>query len=232
MSFDRRPETSFPRRPGTSFPLAGLFVLADDDPRWPHDPVAQARAACAGSAAVVQLRTKHATDRIALAWAREIRALTREAGVGFFVNDRFDLALLAEADGVHLGQEDLAPDRLPPEARSRLLVGRSTHDEAQLDRAATEPVDYVAFGPVFGTASKDSPYTPRGLEALGKAAAHVAPKPLVAIGGIGEAEAGAVATAGAAGFAVISAVAGATDPLEATRRLVEAFGMTRSEQTG
>ncbi|MBW2241054.1 MAG: thiamine phosphate synthase [Deltaproteobacteria bacterium] len=214
-----------------SFALAGLFVLADDDPRWSHDPVAQARAACAGGAAVVQLRTKHATDRVALAWAREIRELTREAGVGFFVNDRFDLALLAEADGVHLGQEDLAPEQLPAEARARLQVGRSTHDEAQLIRAMTEPVDYVAFGPVFGTRSKESPYTPRGLEALSKAAARVAPKPLVAIGGIGEAEAGAVEAAGAAGFAVISAVAGAADPLEATRRLVEAFGVTRLEES-
>ncbi|MCP5068298.1 MAG: thiamine phosphate synthase [bacterium] len=214
-----------------NFPLAGLFVLADDDPRWSPDPVAQARAACAGGAAVVQLRAKHATDRVVLTWAREIRDLTREAGVGFFVNDRFDLALLAEADGVHLGQDDLAPDRLPAEARSRLLVGRSTHDEAELARAAAEPVDYVAFGPVFGTASKDSPYTQRGLEALRSAAARVAPKPMIAIGGVGEAEAGAVAASGAAGFAVISAVAGAADPQAATRRLVEAFGCVHASGT-
>ena len=211
--------------------LAGLFVLADDDPRWPHDPVEQARAACAGGAAVVQLRAKRATDRQALTWAREIRALTRDSGVGFFVNDRFDLALLVEADGVHLGQDDLAPERLPEKARARLRVGRSTHDEAKLARAVTEPIDYVAYGPVFGTASKDSPYTARGLEALGSAAARTAPIPLVAIGGIGVAEAAAVAAAGAAGFAVISAVAGAHDPLEATRRLVEAFGMAHPENT-
>ena len=209
--------------------LAGLFVLADDNPRWRHDPLVQARAACAGGAAVVQLRAKHATDRQVLAWAREIRALTRDSGVGFFVNDRFDLALLAGADGVHLGQDDLAPECLPTEARARLQVGRSTHDEAQLARAANEPIDYVAYGPVFGTVSKNSPYAARGLEALGKAAAQAAPRPLVAIGGIGEAEAAAVASAGAAGFAVISAVAGAPDPLEATRRLVEAFGGAGSE---
>lgn len=209
--------------------LTGLFVLADDGPRWPHDPVEQARAACVGGASVVQLRAKHATDRQILAWAREIRALTRDAGIGFFVNDRFDLALLADADGVHLGQNDLAPERLPTQARARLQVGRSTHDEAQLTRARTEPIDYIAYGPVFDTASKESPYTARGLEALGKAAASATPTPLVAIGGIGVAEAAAVAAAGAAGFAVISAVAGARDPLEATRRLVEAFRTARPE---
>lgn len=211
--------------------LTGLFVLADDDPRWPHGPLEQARAACTGGAAVVQLRAKHATDRQVLAWAREIRALTRDTGVGFFVNDRFDLALLVDADGVHLGQDDLAPERLPEKARARLQIGRSTHDEAQLARAVTEPIDYVAYGPVFGTASKDSPYTARGLEALSDAAARVAPTPLIAIGGIDVAEAADVAATGAAGFAVISAVAGARDPLEATRRLVEAFGMAHPEDT-
>ncbi len=211
--------------PGAANALRGLHVLADDDPRWPRGPVEQARAACAGGAAVVQLRAKRATDRDALVWAREIRACTRDAGVLFFVNDRFDLALLAWADGVHLGQEDVPPGRLPEPARGRLLVGRSTHDDDQLAQALAEPVDYVAFGPVFGTASKESPYTARGLPALGRAAARVEPKPLVAIGGIGPAEVPAVAAAGAAGFAVISAVAGAEDPLVATRRLVEAFPM-------
>ena len=119
--------------------LAGLHVLADDDPRWPRDPVAQAEAACAGGAAVVQLRCKRATDGEALRLAGAVRARTRAAGVLFVVNDRFDLALAAEADGVHLGQEDLPPARLPAAARERLLVGRSTHTLAQARAAAREP---------------------------------------------------------------------------------------------
>jgi thiamine-phosphate pyrophosphorylase len=199
--------------------FAGLHVLADDDPRWPRDPVAQARAACAGGAPVVQLRAKYATDVQALAWAREIRALTRECGVLFVMNDRFDLALASDADAVHLGQEDLPPERIPPAARERLAVGRSTHDLEQARRAADEPVDYVAFGPLFGTRSKDSPYTARGLEALGAVVEAVGPRPVIAIGGIDGDKLAEVVAAGAAGAAVIAAAAGATDAEAAVREL-------------
>jgi len=210
--------------------LRGLHVLADDDPRWPRGPVAVARAACAGGAAVVQLRAKHATDAETLRWAEAIRPLTRDAGVLFLVNDRFDLALAAEADGVHLGQTDLPPGRLPQAARERLLVGRSTHTEAQAHAARDEPVDYVAFGPVFGTRSKDSPYEARGLELLARAAALAAPLPLVAIGGIDAGNAARVAGAGAAGVAVLSAVVAAADPEAATRALVAALAAPRGER--
>lgn len=201
----------------------GLHVLVDDDPRWSRDPVAQARDACAGGAPVVQLRAKHATDGETLAWARAIRALTREAGARFVVNDRFDIALLAQADAVHLGQDDLPPDALPEEVRARLAVGRSTHTREQLRASAAEGVDYVAFGPVFGTCSKDSAYDARGLDALREAIATVAPRPLVAIGGISPDRVAALRAAGAAGFAVISAVAAAADPQAATADLVARF---------
>jgi thiamine-phosphate pyrophosphorylase len=176
---------------------------------------------------VIQLRAKHATDEQTLAWARAIRILTRGHGVLFIVNDRYDLALLAEADGVHLGQADLPPGRLPPEARRRLLVGRSTHDPAQASAATREPVDYVAFGPLFATTSKRSNYEPRGLSALRQVSAHVAPRPLVAIGGIDADGAAQAREAGAAAAAVISAVAGARDPLAATAALVRAWQSTR-----
>jgi thiamine-phosphate pyrophosphorylase len=198
-------------------------VLADDDPRWGLDPVAQARAACAGGAAVVQLRAKRAIDRDALAWCGEIREITRASGTLFVVNDRFDLALAAGADGVHLGQEDIPPDRLPPEARERLLVGRSTHDAEQALCACREPIDYLAFGPIFGTTSKDSPYDARGLGALGEIAALSGSLPLVAIGGIDLQRVAQVIRAGAAAAAVISAVAAAEDPVAATRALVSAI---------
>ena len=202
----------------------GLHVLADDDPRWRQDPVGQARDACEGGAQVVQLRAKHATDSQALEWAREIRGLTRAAGARFVVNDRFDLAMLAEADAVHLGQGDLPPHALPREARARLAVGRSTHTPAQLEATRAEDVDYVAFGPVFGTTSKDSEYTARGLESLEAAVRIASPRPLVAIGGIQFDHLPDLRSAGAAGFAVISIVASASDPAAQTRLLVRAFG--------
>jgi thiamine-phosphate pyrophosphorylase len=208
--------------------LRGLHVLADDDPRWPHDPVAQARAACAGGAAVVQLRAKRAGDRDALAWADAIRELTLRAGVLFFVNDRFDLALATGADGVHLGQQDLPPAAIPSTLRERLLVGRSTHTPAELRAARDEPVDYVAFGPVFGTRSKASEHEPCGLARLTAAVREAAPRPLIAIGGIRSDNTAAVMSAGAAGIAVISAVAAADDPEAATRALVRAISAAAS----
>jgi len=207
--------------------FAGLHALADDDPRWPNDPVAQAAAACAGGASVVQLRCKHASDREALDWARAIRRLTRRAALCFVVNDRFDLALAAEADAVHLGQDDLPPERVRSAAGAALAIGRSTHDETQLARACAEPVDYVAYGPVFGTRSKESRHAPRGVEALAAAAKAVAPRPLVAIGGISAGNLSAVLRAGAAGVAVISAIAAQPEPERATRELVGAIERAR-----
>ncbi len=211
---------------------AGLHVLADDDPRWRLDPVAQARAAVRGGAAVVQLRCKHATDSQRLDWARAIRALTREAGTRFVVNDRFDLALLAQADAVHLGQGDLPPGALPRDARARLAIGRSTHTRSQLEAAREEDVDYIAFGPVFGTTSKVSEYTARGCDAVAEAVRLAAPRPLVAIGGIERRHLGDLRDAGVAGVAVISAILGATDPEAATRTFVRDLSLASDASSG
>lgn len=212
--------------PGDAY--RGLHVLVDDDPRWGRDPVEQARAACRARVPVVQLRAKRAGDRTALAWAREIRALTRASGSRFVVNDRFDLALLAEADAVHLGQDDLPPSALPREVRARLAVGRSTHTPEQLEAARGEDVDYVAYGPVFGTRSKDSPFAARGLDALADAVRLAAPRPLVAIGGLELGHLGEIRALGVAGVAVISAVAAAADPEQAAAALIDAFDARRA----
>ncbi|MEN8182304.1 MAG: thiamine phosphate synthase [Myxococcota bacterium] len=208
---------------GAATPVLGLHVLADDDPRWALDPVAQARAACLGGTQVVQLRAKHATDRQVLAWAAAIRAITRRYRVVFFMNDRFDLALAAGADGVHLGQDDLPPGRLPQRARRRLRVGLSTHSTEQVRAACAQEVDYVAYGPIFATPTQEKAGEGRGLEALSEAARLAAPLPLVAIGGIDAERARRVVEAGAAGLAVISAVAAAPDPVAATRALARWF---------
>jgi thiamine-phosphate pyrophosphorylase len=201
--------------------LRGLMVLADDAPNWKIDPIDQARAACEGGASVVQLRAKRATDAVALEWAEAIREITRKFDVGFFVNDRFDLALAADADGVHLGQDDIPPSRIPMAARSRLLVGRSTHSLEQAREACEESVDYIAFGPIFSTGSKDSPCDPRGVERLAEVVRAVQPQPVIAIGGIDLGNVARVAEAGVAGIAVISAIAKAADPRRAARELAE-----------
>jgi thiamine-phosphate pyrophosphorylase len=209
------------RRHATRF--GGLHVLADDDPRWPRDPVAQAEAACRGGAAVVQLRAKHATDARVVEWGRAIRVLTRASGAHFVLNDRFDLALLTEADAVHLGQNDLPPSALSPEIRAKLAIGRSTHTAQQATAALRENVDYLAFGPLFDTRSKKSEYAARGLVQLREIAALSGSLPVVAIGGINAHNAAQVAAAGAAGIAVISAVAGADDATRVARDIAGAF---------
>ena len=201
----------------------GLHVIVDDDTRWPRDPVTQAEAACLGGARVLQLRAKRAPDRQTLHWARRIRRVTQEAGVLFVLNDRFDIALLAEADAVHLGQEDVSPVQIPSEIRDALDIGRSTHDLEQAERALDEGARYIGYGPVFGTQSKDTPYAARGIDGLAEIAAAVRPLPVIAIGGIGATAASCIHSAGAAGLAVISSVAAAPDPVGATRELAKAF---------
>jgi len=208
--------------------LRGLMVLADDAPDWKRDPVEQARAACEGGASIVQLRAKRATDSLALEWAEAIREITRHFEAGFFVNDRFDLALAAEADGVHLGQDDLAPASIPAAVRSRLLVGRSTHTLAQANEACEESVDYIAFGPIFATGSKASSCEPRGIERLEEVVRAVQPRPVFAIGGIDLGNVARVVATGVAGIAVISAIADASD----SRRAARAFVDTLRERGG
>lgn len=191
----------------------GLYAILDVDVLArrgvdAHAPgVAESIASALLSARPValQLRAKSDGARATLALLRRIAPLARGASVPFFANDRPDLALLAEADGVHVGQDDLPLEdvrRIAPGLR----LGVSTHDLAQLSRALDARPDYVAFGPVFGTSSKANPDPVVGLEGLRAAAARAreAGVPLVAIGGVDRARARAVADAGATAGAVIS----------------------------
>jgi thiamine-phosphate pyrophosphorylase len=159
---------------------------------------------------LLQLRAKDLGARETLELARALAPLCRGAGTLFFVNDRPDLAVLAGADGVHLGQSDLSVADVRRFAPA-LKIGASTHDFTELEAALAEQPDYVAFGPVFATSSKPNPEPVVGLDALGEAArrARAARIPLVAIGGIDRERAPAVARLGVSG-----AVIGALLPLD------------------
>ena len=165
----------------------------------------------------MQLRTKHATDRQTLDWARSIRALTRRAGVLFILNDRFDLALAAEADGVHLGQLDL-PVRHARSIADRLgeplVIGATATTAEAAAEAEAAGADYIGFGPVFPTASKANPASVKGLEGL-RAACEAVSVPVVAIAGITPERVAPCLDAGAWGVAVLSAVTCAADPAAA-----------------
>ncbi|MEY3284207.1 MAG: hypothetical protein RIR86_2220 [Acidobacteriota bacterium] len=167
--------------------------------------VAIVRQMLAGGARLIQLRDKEGTAKDLFDAAREILPMTRAAGGRLIINDRVDVALTAEADGVHLGQEDLTVE----EAREILgpgkIIGISTHNRAQFEAALTTTADYIAVGPIFTTTSKENPDPVVGLELL-REARGLTDRPIVAIGGIDLDRATQVIEAGADSVAVISAL--------------------------
>lgn len=186
-----------------------------------------AEAAILGGATAVQLRMKEAPARAMLETARRVAARCRDAGVAFIVNDRVDVALAAEAAGVHVGQDDL-----PAEAARALLgagpflgVSAATREEAAA--ASGGGADYLGVGAVYATATKADAGEAVGLARIREVAASCG-LPIVGIGGITIDNAAAVIRAGAAGVAVIAAVTMADDMAEATRRLREEVDRARA----
>ena len=165
-----------------------------------------------------------------LATASAVVQLAHRHQARLVVNDRADIARLAEADGVHIGQEDLPPAAVRALVGDAAIVGLSTHTMEQVDRAVLEPVTYVAIGPVFGTATKATGYEPIGLGMVRAAARRAAARglPLVAIGGITLENAASVLDAGAASVAVISDLLATGDPEARARAFVDR--LSRSER--
>jgi thiamine-phosphate pyrophosphorylase len=160
-----------------------------------------AKAFLDGGAGILQLRHKQHWSRTAFDTAREVARMCREAGALFIVDDRADIAMLLEG-GLHVGQDDLSPRDARRLMGSEAVIGFSSHNMQQVCAAGGEPVDYVAFGPLFTTASKRNPDPLTGIEGLKECRALVE-KPLVAIGGITRETAPAVLAAGADSVAVI-----------------------------
>ena len=177
-------------------------------------------AALDGGIRGVQLREKDLDGRALYALAERLRVLTRRYGARLLVNDRIDVALAVEADGVHLGH-----DSFPVEtARSLLgparLIGASTHSEAEID--AAQAADFIVFGPVYATPSKAAYGAPQGLNKLQRAVVQ-STVPVLAIGGITAARVPEIIETGAQGIALISAIGAAPDPAQAARGLVRAM---------
>jgi thiamine-phosphate pyrophosphorylase len=180
------------------------------------------REAARGGASVFQLREKTLADRELLALARDVRRWTREAGVLFVVNDRPDIARLAEADGVHLGQDDLTVKDARRVVGPEILIGVSTHSVEQLRQAVLDGADYVGVGPTFPSKTKEFDHFP-GLDFVHAASAETS-LPTFALGGIGTENVAQVVAAGARRVAVSSAICAAPDPEQAARLLVAALG--------
>jgi len=210
--------------------ISRLNAIVDADTAaragWPL--VDLAKAYLTGGATFLQLRAKHMASGELLDRAAAIEELARTAAAILIVNDRPDIARLADADGVHVGQDDLAPSQVRSLIGADAVVGLSTHTVEQIDRALEQPVNYVAIGPVFGSVTKSTGYDRVGLVMVGEAAkrAHARGVPLVAIGGITLMTAPSVIDAGAASVAVIGDLLATGDPEKRTReflaRLAEA----------
>jgi thiamine-phosphate pyrophosphorylase len=205
--------------------LHGLYGIVGDE--GPLAPLEWARALANGGACAIQLRFKRSTPREALALARSIRAALPDALL--IIDDRPDLAVLADADGVHVGDEDLPPTEARAVVGPDRLVGVTARSSSAARAAVQAGADHLGVGPVFPSRTKTIDAPSLGLAGLRTVCRTAAPVPVVAISGIDEGNIGEVARTGAACAAVIAAVGSSEDPLDATRQLAAAFVAGRPE---
>ena len=198
--------------------LAPLYAILDPEQTKGRTPTTVLRQLLEGGVKTLQLRVKAMPPSEFLELANAARAQTRAAGCQLIVNDRVDIALACDADGVHLGQDDL-PLAVGRKLMGQRIVGISTHDLVQAREAERNGADYIGFGPMFGTTTKGTGYSARGVEMLVQIRAGVK-IPIVAIGGINEQNVQQVWQAGADAAAIISDILGADDVVSKTRRII------------
>ena len=181
-----------------------------------------------GGAKLIQLREKRMSPREFLHDAREALKVARSAGVKIIINDRVDIAMAIGADGVHLGQTDM-----PVAAARRLFgddatIGLSTHNSKQVDDALDLPINYLAFGPVFPTATKENPDLIVGVDLLSEIKRRAGSLPLIAIGGITKERVPAVLAAGADSVAVVSALLDPTASIAENLKVLRSLASTQA----
>lgn len=210
---DRKPSETMRKR------LRGVYVITEPSLA---DPVESTAKVLAGGAQIVQLRAKSANTRQLIAWGQAMRTLTRQHNALLIVNDRLDVALAIEADGVHLGQDDLPVPMARKIGGDRLIIGVSAETVEEARQAEAEGADYLGVGPMFATTTKPDAGTPVGPERLREIKQSVSIS-VFGIGGIQLENASQVLQAGADSICVISAVLAHPDPTEAVRELVGLF---------
>jgi thiamine-phosphate pyrophosphorylase len=183
----------------------------------------------AGGVKIIQYREKrpHTSHRVMLDECRQLRALTREHGVLFIVNDHVDIAMLTDADGVHVGQDDLPVDQVRKLVGPNKIIGLSTHSPQQAQEAMDIGADYIGVGPIFSTQTKDDVCDPVGLEYLAYAVKNVS-IPFVAIGGIKTGNIEQVSRLGAKTICLVTEIVGADDIAAMTRTLIAQMASSRT----
>lgn len=206
-----------------------LYLVTDRTLSLGRSTVEVVRAAIRGGVSCVQLREKGCSTREFMDEARLLKALLAGTGVPLFINDRLDVALAVGADGVHLGQNDLAIADARRLVGNRMIIGISAESVADAIRAEAEGADYIGASPVFITPTKTDTAPPLGLDGL-RAIRRAVQLPLVAIGGINANNAAQVLRAGADGLAVVSAIVSAPCPRTAAAGLRQRIQSTHNEE--
>ncbi len=208
-------------RQGKRGKIAGLYAIIDSRFLGKRDHLKVAEELIKGGVSVIQLRDKSTPKAELLPIAQKLQRLCTEKGVLFIVNDHLDIALAANADGLHLGQEDLAIAVVKRLLPMDMILGGSVNTVEQAQKAESDGADYIAVGSMYPTESKEKPVVV-GVGRLQEARGVVS-LPLVAIGGISKDNANEVAANGADAAAVISALLGAKDIAEAARSIIKSF---------
>ncbi|MCB9497488.1 MAG: thiamine phosphate synthase [Fibrobacteria bacterium] len=196
------------------------YLVTDPRLNGGRDEETVIRAAASGGINLFQFRSKHLSKREYFAQATRLAAVCRELGVSLLLNDHVDIAALVDCDGIHVGQSDLHPAQVRALLGPDKTIGLSTHTVEQALAAQESGADYINIGPVFATATKDTPVVPVGLEMV-RAVTAVSHLPVTTMGGIKHGNAGSVVAAGANRVAVVTAVTEAPDIARAARELVE-----------
>ena len=187
-----------------------IYALTDSRLALGRSVEEQARALLSAGVKILQYREKHASAGRMLEECRILRRLTQEAGAAFIVNDHIDIAMLVDADGVHVGQDDLPVTEVRRLLGPDKIIGLSTHSPEQAKAAVLAGADYIGVGPIFATQTKEDVCAPVGFSYLAWVTNHIS-LPFVAIGGIKEHNIGEVARRGAKCCALVSELVGAPD---------------------
>jgi len=198
-----------------------IYLVTDDSYFKGRDVLETIEKAIRGGITAVQYRFKNKATKDMYEELLKLRELTEKYNVLLFVNDRVDLAMAVSADGVHVGREDLPPDVIRKLVGDSMYIGYSVNDTSLVEEANNLPVDYIGFGSVYPTATKDD-YKLAGIEKL-KECVKLSRKPVVAIGGITHYRLPEVLKTGVEGVAVVSAILGFEDVEKATKEFVRVY---------
>ncbi|MCG6878909.1 MAG: thiamine phosphate synthase [Deltaproteobacteria bacterium] len=198
--------------------IGRLHVLTDTVLQSRFSHIELTKQAISGGADTIQFRQKSGATKELIEIATEMKRVCSEMGATFIVNDRIDVAIAARADGIHLGQDDFPIGLARKLLGNDAIIGGSAGTPEEIETCVQEGVDYVGFGPIYATGSKDDAGPATGIDFL-KQIVQTTPVPMIAIGGIDQTNAAQVMAAGAHGIAVISCVCCRDNPANATKEL-------------